>query len=320
MVAPVARSTRTLVVLAFIAVCVVWGSTYLAIRVSLEGFPPFLGGAFRFLLAGSLLFVVLRARGERAPTAIEWRGAAITGALFFVFSNGFVILAEQSVPSGLVSVMVAVMPLWATLFERFTGTRVREARVDGDRARSGRRRRLEPRRRAARERRQGERSALRPHRAHELGARLGGEQAAHAPKGAMCTASQMLCGGALMGVAGGVLGERFDHVPSARAVFALAYLLVFGSLVGFTAYIYLLHHTRMSVATSYAYVNPVIALALGVFFGGERINRASAVGAVVVLAAVSADHARSRAARAEGRASGANRVSRGLGLSRIPRT
>jgi drug/metabolite transporter (DMT)-like permease len=106
------------------------------------------------------------------------------------------------------------------------------------------------------------------------------------PKGAMCTASQMLCGGALMGVAGGVLGERFDHAPPARAIFALAYLLVFGSLVGFTAYIYLLHHTRMSVATSYAYVNPVIALALGVFFGGERIDRASAVGAAVVLAAV----------------------------------
>ena len=286
MIAPAARSTRTLVVLAFIAVCVVWGSTYLAIRVSLEGFPPFLGGAFRFLLAGSFLFVVLRARGERAPTAIEWRGAAITGALFFVFSNGFVILAEQSVPSGLVSVMVAVMPLWATLFERFTGTRVGKLEwmgialglagvivlnLGGELRASG-------------AKGNGALFGLIAPMSWALGSVV--SKRLTLPKGAMCTASQMLCGGALMGVAGGVLGERFDHAPPARAIFALAYLLVFGSLVGFTAYIYLLHHTRMSVATSYAYVNPVIALALGVFFGGERIDRASAVGAAVVLAAV----------------------------------
>ena len=286
MIAPAARSTRTLVVLAFIAVCVVCGSTYLAIRVSLEGFPPFLGGAFRFLLAGSFLFVVLRARGERAPTAIEWRGAAITGALFFVFSNGFVILAEQSVPSGLVSVMVAVMPLWATLFERFTGTRVGKLEwmgialglagvvvlnLGGELRASG-------------AKGNGALFGLIAPMSWALGSVV--SKRLTLPKGAMCTASQMLCGGALMGVAGGVLGERFDHAPPARAIFALAYLLVFGSLVGFTAYIYLLHHTRMSVATSYAYVNPVIALALGVFFGGERIDRASAVGAAVVLAAV----------------------------------
>jgi drug/metabolite transporter (DMT)-like permease len=286
MIAPAARSTRTLVVLAFIAVCVVWGSTYLAIRVSLEGFPPFLGGAFRFLLAGSFLFVVLRARGERAPTAIEWRGAAITGALFFVFSNGFVILAEQSVPSGLVSVMVAEMTLWATLFERFTGTRVGKLEwmgialglagvvvlnLGGELRASG-------------AKGNGALFGLIAPMSWALGSVV--SKRLTLPKGAMCTASQMLCGGALMGVAGGVLGERFDHAPPARAIFALAYLLVFGSLVGFTAYIYLLHHTRMSVATSYAYVNPVIALALGVFFGGERIDRASAVGAAVVLAAV----------------------------------
>jgi drug/metabolite transporter (DMT)-like permease len=278
-----ARSTRTLVVLAFFAVCVVWGSTYFAIRVALEGFPPFVGGGIRFVLAGSILYVLLRARGERAPTAIEWRGAAVTGVLFFVFSNGFVILAEQSVSSGLVSVLVAAMPLWATLFERLAGIRVRGLEWIGIAlGMSG----------VAVLNLGGEL------RASGLGALFGmiapmswalGSVVSKRlvlPKGTMCTAAQMLCGGVAMGITSAPLGEHFEHPPSARAIVALAYLVAFGSLIGFTAYMYLLHHTRMSVATSYAYVNPIIALGLGVAFGGERIDRASGIGAVIILAAV----------------------------------
>ncbi len=277
------RSTRSLIILAFVAVCVIWGSTYLGIRVALEGFPPFSGGAVRFLIAGAILYGVLRVRGVAAPTAAEWRSAALTGALYFVIGNGLVIVAEKSVSSGLVAVLVATMPLWATLFERFTGARIGRLEwigialgltgvvvlnLGGDLRASG----------------GGAICAL--------VAPMGWASASIVskrlplPKGPMCTAAQMLCGGVALAVVSRVLREPVDQVPSARAVAAMAYLVVFGSLVGFTAYVYLLRNTRTSVATSYAFVNPVIALALGVALAGERIERASAVGAVIILAAV----------------------------------
>src|SRR5271170_5496109 len=118
-----ARSERALVVVSFAAVTLIWSSTYLGIRIALDAFPPFELGAIRFLVAGALLFVTLRARGERAPTARQWGAAAVTGGLFFVLGNGLVNVAEERVSTGLASVLVATMPLWATLFERFTGSR-----------------------------------------------------------------------------------------------------------------------------------------------------------------------------------------------------
>jgi drug/metabolite transporter (DMT)-like permease len=278
-----ARSTRTLVALAFVAVSIIWGSTYLGIRVALEGFPPFFGGAIRFLLAGALLYGVLRVRGEAAPTAVEWRSAAITGVLYFVVGNGLVIVAEQSVSSGLVAVLVATMPLWATLFERFTGGRIGRLEWVGIALgltgvvvlNLG-----------------GELRASGAGAVCALVAPMGWASASIVskrltlPKGPMCTAAQMLAGGVALAVTSRVLREHIDQVPSARAIGAMAYLIVFGSLVGFTAYVYLLRNTRMSVATSYAFVNPVIALGLGVALAGERIDRASAVGAMIILAAV----------------------------------
>src|SRR5580704_9728890 len=100
---------------AFVVVCVVWGSTYLGIRIALQGFPPFLLGALRFVVAGAVLFAVARAKGQAWPTAVEWASALLTGSLFFVVGNGLVNVAEQSVSSGLASVLVATMPLWATV-------------------------------------------------------------------------------------------------------------------------------------------------------------------------------------------------------------
>jgi drug/metabolite transporter (DMT)-like permease len=275
---------RGLLIAAFAAVSIVWGSTYLGIRFALESFPPFALGAARFVSAGAVLYAIARWRGEAPPRAVQWGSALVTGALLFVVGNGLVNVAEESVSSGLASILVATMPLWATLISRFFGA---------------------------------------PSSARELGGialglvgvailNVGGELRA-SPTGAICgllaalgwavgsmagrrlplppgtmmrTASQMLAGGLANVVVSAAAHEQFAGAPSARAVAAAAYLWIFGSLVGFTAYSYLLAHTRPAVATSYAYVNPVIAVILGVALAGERPTIASVVGAALVLAAV----------------------------------
>ena len=276
-------SSRNLVIVAFFAVSLIWGSTYLGIRVALEGFPPFVIGAIRFVVAGAALFAFLRLRGAPSPRPIEWVSATLTGSLFFVVGNGLVNVAEQRLSSGLASVLVATMPLWATLFERFAGSRIHgrewagiglgfagvvllnlggELRASGVGAMCG---------------------LIAP-----MGWALGSivSKRLPLPGGPMRTAIQMLCGGAVMALVSAALGERFPSAPSGRAVGALVYLVLFGSLAGMSAYNYLLHHTRTTVATSYAYVNPVIAVALGVTLAGERLDVASGAGAIVILAAV----------------------------------
>jgi drug/metabolite transporter (DMT)-like permease len=272
-----------LVAAAFVAVSLVWGSTYLGIRVALESLPPFAIGAARFLVAGAVLLTVALARGEPWPGRVQWRAAAVTGTLLFVVGNGLVNVAETRVSSGLASVLVATMPLWATLVSRIAGERVSRGEAMG--------------------------IAL-----GLLGVavmNLGGELRA-SPGGAVCgllapmgwalgsvasrrmalpegvvmrTGMQMLAGGAAMALVSMGLGEHIAP-PTARSLIALSYLCVFGSLLGFSAYSYLLAHARTSVATSYAYVNPVIAVALGLALGGERLDGASAFGAAIVLSAV----------------------------------
>jgi drug/metabolite transporter (DMT)-like permease len=277
------RSERALVIASFAAVTLIWSSTYLGIRIALDAFPPFEIGAIRFLVAGALLFLFLRARGERAPSAREWGAAAVTGGLFFVLGNGLVNVAEERVSTGLASVLVATMPLWATLFARFTGARTtaREwlgiglglggvivLNMGGEMRATG----------------MGAVCALVAPLAWALGSIVGKRLAL--PKGAMRNATQMLCGGAMMAVVSVALGEHPPAAPAGRTVGALAYLAIFGSLIAFSAYNYLLNHTRMTVATSYAYLNPILAVALGVALAGERLDAMGAVGAVTILAAV----------------------------------
>jgi drug/metabolite transporter (DMT)-like permease len=279
-----ATSSRPLLVAAFVTVCVVWGSTYLGIRVALEGFPPFMLGAIRFLAAGAVLFAAARAKGEPTPRAAEWGSALLTGALLFVVGNGLVNVAEQSVSSGLASVLVATMPLWATLMSRLFGAPVSARELLGvvlglvgvAVLNLGGELRASP---------TGAVCALLAPMGWALGS-IAGRRLPLPPGTMMRTASQMLGGGAALAVVGLAAHERFESAPSARAIAAVAYLCVFGSLIGFTAYSYLLAHTRPAVATSYAYVNPVIAVALGVVLAGERFGATSVVGAVIVLAAV----------------------------------
>jgi drug/metabolite transporter (DMT)-like permease len=289
---PLPADRRSLgVALAYATVCVVWGSTYFGIRVALESFPPFFIGAVRFIVAGAVMFVFARARHERSPTGAQWLGALASGTLFFVVGNGLVNVAERTVSSGLVSVLVATMPLWASVFARLFGERLARSEVLGVALglvgvavlNLGGELRASPGGAVC--------GLLAP-----MGWALGSIVSRRAPSpsgmpaGMMGSAAPMLAGGGAMFVVSLATREHAmrEHLAamSTRSVVAVVYLCIVGSLVGFSAYSYLLKHTRPALATSYAYVNPVIAVVLGCAFAGERFGASSAVGAGIVLVAV----------------------------------
>ncbi|MDP9033794.1 MAG: drug/metabolite exporter YedA [Myxococcota bacterium] len=271
------------VAIAFLAVCILWGSTFFGIRIALESFPPFLIGALRFFCAGLLLFGVAFARHERLPRTLEWAGAALTGSLYFIVGNCLVNFAEQSISSGLASILVATMPLWASLFARLLGERLTRKEVVGVLIgvagvavlNAGGELRASP---------VGALCGLLAPMGWALAFVL--DRRVPAPAGTMRTAAQMLAGGALAFVLSYGVHEQVPTAPSARAVLAVVYLCLLGSVGGFSAYSYLMQHTRLAVATSYAYINPVIAVALGVAAAGEHFGTASLFGAIIVLGAV----------------------------------
>lgn len=304
-----ALRARWLVVLSLAALYLIWGSTYLAMRVGLETLPPFLMAGARFLTAGALLYAALRLSGTPAPTRREWGAAARTGVLLLVGGNGFIAIAQQWVSSGVAAVIVSTMPLWVALITTglaFTARRAGRSR-EGD-ALGG------PTR--------GEWIGLLVGFAGAALLHLGGQlHAAHAgallaflapvawalgsvwsrslplPKGPMATAAQMLVGGAVMLALSPLLGERLAALPSGRSLAAVAYLIVFGSIVAFSAYGFLIRSTRPAIATSYAYVNPLVAIALGIWLGGEQASAVTWVAAAIVISGV-VILSRARAARA----------------------
>lgn len=260
---------RGLVLAALFALYFIWGSTYLAIRYAIEGFPPLMMAGIRFLVAGGLFFVFLRLRGAALPSLAQWRSATISGGLLLLCGNGAVAVAEQWISSGVAALAIATVPLWTVLFARGWGQRssyrdwlgivlgffgVLLLALGGNM------------------------------QASPLGAMLllfaaaswsfGSVWSKHLPMpiGLMSSAAQMLAGGALLVIASALFGESVTAVPSAKAIGALLYLIVFGSIVAFTSYQFLLHQVRPALATSYAYVNPVVALLLGWQFAGEYVG------------------------------------------------
>jgi drug/metabolite transporter (DMT)-like permease len=287
------KRNRTRILLAFGAVYFLWGSTYLAIRYSVETIPPFLMGATRFLVAGVILYAVARWRGADAPTRSEWRNAAITGLLMLSFGNGSVIWAEQTLPSGIAALIVAAVPLWIVLVDwlRPRGVRPRGvmfvgvgiglagiAILVGPRAEVGR----------------GEIDKV------AAGVLMLGSlcwaigsivtRRAERPRSALVfTALQMIVAGVAFSIMAIMFGEPRSFALSAVSVQSLVgwlYLIVFGSLIGYTAYIYLLGAVSAAKAATYAYVNPVIAVLLGWAFANERIGPRTLVAAAVILAGV----------------------------------
>lgn len=295
----VAKVAPGKVALALFGVYVLWGSTYLAIRIGVETLPPLLMAGVRFIVAGSAMYLWLRWRGAPRLTRREWGAAAGTGVLLLAVGNGALAAAEQTVASGLAAVMVASVPLFVAVF----------AGVGGEWP--GRREwlglalgtagvvllNLESDMRASPA---GALLLLLSPAAWALGSVW--SRTAPLPKGALASAAQMLMGGAVLVVAGLAFGERFPAHPSTRSLLAVVYLMVFGSILGFTAYGFLIRTVRPALATSYAYVNPALAVLLGVALVGERVSAFGLVGMLVILGGVALVATRRPTARPSQRA------------------
>ncbi|HZU12536.1 MAG TPA: drug/metabolite exporter YedA [Chloroflexota bacterium] len=274
---------RPAVPLALLALYLIWGSTYLAIRIAVETVPPFLMSGARFLVAGIVLFVFLRVRGAPVPTLRQWMGAGMVGALLLAGGNGLVGFAEQDVASGLAALLIATVPIWSALFARLWGVGTNRLEVAGlllglagvGLLNLG--------------------SGLQGHPLAALVLLLaacswafGSVWSRHLPlpPGMMASATEMLVGGALMVAVGVVRGEHLPAAPSAASLWAMLYLVAVGSLIAYSAYTYLLRTVRPALATSYAYVNPVVAILLGALLAGERVTPLEVVALAVILAAV----------------------------------
>jgi drug/metabolite transporter (DMT)-like permease len=261
---------------------VVWGSTYLAQRMAVASIPPLQMAAVRFLVSGSLLYVALRLRGVPPPDGKAWRAAVTSSLPLMGLGMGTAAVALQRVPSGLAALMFGTVPLWASLFDRLRGGRLRGLEVLGlavgftgvalvaSRGALG----TDP-----------VGAVLLAFAAASYAFGCVATRRAPLAPGVMGTASQMLAGGLVLAVGSLVRGEGVGPV-TARAAWALVYLVMFGSLLAYSAFGWLLKNARHALATSYAYVNPIIALALGATLGGEHFTRADGLGLVLVLGAV----------------------------------
>jgi drug/metabolite transporter (DMT)-like permease len=279
-----APTKARMVLPALLACYLVWGSTYLAIRVALHSFAPFFQMGTRFLAAGALLMVFMLLRGAKLPTVSQWRNAFMVGSLMLAGGMGLTAVASQTISSGLIATFIAVVPMlvsgwgllwgkrpsrleWAGMAVGLCGVLllVRGASFSASTV--------------------GLMAIGGATLAWSLGSVL---QTTRLPlaAGPIGFASEMLCGGAVLMVISLILGEQFSWPPQPLALAAWAYLVVFGSLVAFSAYLYLLAHASPALATSYAFVNPVIALLLGVVLAGEVVSFGEWMASGIILAGV----------------------------------
>jgi len=286
------------VLLAFAIIYFVWGSTYLAIRVGVREVPPFLLAGVRFLVAGLVLYGWMRVKGTPSPTAREWGAASSLALLIFVLDYGLVFWAERLVPSGITAVIMATIPVFMTLGEiiflrtqrltirlglallvGLTGVAVLVGFTLGGHAISlG----------EAPVNLAGACALIVGAISWSVAALLSRRLPSPASK-TMSSGAQMLAGGVMLVFAAGLLGEFHElHVQSVslEAWLALVYLIVAGSIVAFTAYVWLIHHESPTKVGTYAYVNPVVAVLLGYFLGGEAIGPRTIVGTLLVLVSV----------------------------------
>jgi drug/metabolite transporter (DMT)-like permease len=291
--APRDPAFRTKLVLAFAALYTIWGSTYLAIRVAIESLPGFLMAGARFLVAGAALYAYARLRGgARRPTAAQWRATGVVGALLLLGGNGGVVWAEQRVPSGLASLIVAAVPLWMVLLDW--------ARPGGRRPSLG----------VAAGLALGTAGlvvlvgpgVLTGHGAVDSAGALAlvvsgfswaagsvyAQRAALPDSPLLTTAMEMLVGGTLLVLAAAATGGMAVRTEAVtlRSVLALLYLIVFGSLVGYTAYIWLLKVAPPAQVSTYAYVNPIVAVLLGWAVLAEPLTPRTWAAAAIIVAAV----------------------------------
>lgn len=271
-------------VAAFFALYVVWGSTYLVIRLGVGHWPPLLMAGLRFLIAGTLLLGWLRWRGVPWPTLRQTLAAGVIGILLLGVGNGGVTLAEHwGVTSGIAALSIATVPLFTLLFGLLWGQRnsllewagIALGLVGIALLNLGSTLSATP---------LGAAVILLAAAAWAFGSIW--SRYLPLPQGAMASAVEMLVAGAVLLGASYWSGERLQHWPGLGGWLALGYLVVFGSLIAFSAYLYLLGRVRPAAATSYAYVNPVVAVLLGTLFVGERIGPAEMLAMLVIVGAV----------------------------------
>lgn len=283
------RASMLQVAAALGAVYLIWGSTYLAIRFAIETIPPFLMAAARYLTAGAMLYAWSRLRGAPRPRLLHWRSAVILGGLLLLLGNGGVVWAEQRMSSGLAALLISTEPLWIVLFVwmrdhgrppgrvllglllGFTGLvlLVRPSSTGG----------IDP---------LGAAAVMVASVSWAWGS-LHGQRAKLPSSPLLGTAMQMLGGGGLLLLASALTGEpaRFHLAAvSARSLLSLAYLVAFGALIAFTAYVWLLKAASPVLVSTYAYVNPLVAVFLGWAVAGEPITRGTLTAAAVILAGV----------------------------------
>jgi drug/metabolite transporter (DMT)-like permease len=279
--------------LAFAIIYFVWGSTFLAIRIGVRELPPFLFAAMRFAIAGLVLYLWMRVKGTASPMPREWAAATLLSLLMFVFDYGLLFWAEKRVPSGIAAVMMATTPVFMTMAEivflrtqRMTvrlflallvgiggvavlvsrSTGMHEAPIDGA----------------------GASALIVAALSWSIASVLTRRLRLPASK-AMSSGAQMLAGGVLLFLASALFGEfREFHLQavSRETWVSLAYLIVAGSIIAFTVYLWLLHYESPTKVGTYAYVNPVVAVLLGYFFGGEVIGPRTIAGTLLILVSV----------------------------------
>jgi drug/metabolite transporter (DMT)-like permease len=286
-------SCRWRVIAAFAAVYLIWGATYLFIRFAIETLPPFLMAGTRFLVAGGVLYGVAWLGGAARPTRAQWGAAALVGGLLLLGGNGGVVWAEQSVPSGLAALLVAMAPLWMAVLDWVRPGGIRPSNgvalglglgfagvillVGPDELVGGGR--VDP-------------IGAGVLMVASLSWAAGSVYSRHGQRPAsplLGTGMQMLAGGVLLLVVGSATGEwvGFDYrAVSLRSLASLGFLIAFGSLIGFTAYIWLLRVTTVARASTYAYVNPAVAVFLGWALAGEELTLRTLLSAGVIVAAV----------------------------------
>ena len=287
------RASRAQIIAAFASIYIIWGSTYLAIRYAIETIPPFIMGGTRFLVSGVLLYIWARHRGAPRPTKLHWRNVIIAGGFLLLGGNGAVVWAEQFVPSGLTALLVSILPFWLVIIEGVRPPRRRPSgavlvglvlgfigiivlvgpgNVGGD----GDVRVL------------GALVLILGSLSWAIGS-FWSRDAQLPDSGLLTTGMEMLGGGALLVIVGVLSGElsHFDvrHVSRASTL-GLVYLITFGSLLGFTSYIWLLDKVSPARLGTYAYVNPIVAVLLGWAIAGEALSIRTGVAAAIVICAV----------------------------------
>ncbi len=269
---------------ALLACYLVWGSTYLAIRFALVSFPPYFQMGSRFIVAGTLLMLWMRWRGAAWPSLIEWRNATVVGSLMLAAAMGWLASAQQHIGSGLIATFIAIVPMVVCAFGLLAGRRPTRLELAGM-ALGALGVLLLVRGASFSASPVGIALIIGSVISWSLGSVLQTTRLPLAP-GPVGFASEMLCGGVVLMVISLVLGEQPSWPPQPAALAAWVYLVVFGSLVAFSAYLYLLANATPAVATSYAFVNPVIALALGVALGGEVVSGGEWLACCVILSGV----------------------------------